>query len=417
MTFGILWLVAGLLTLVQLLAALPWLASLDLDAFRTLRRRPVVWGYSALTVVGGGFLLAVFLLLIQDRDSLELWGRLYGAVLQAQLVADGLVLGFALILRFWPRGGAVALAAFREGVRQPLFWLVAGLSTLALIVSLVLPYYTFGDDLKMMKHVDHDLLMLAASVFGIIAAGVSISEEIEGRTAITLMSKPVSRRQFLLGKFIGIVLAALALTAVLSLVFQWSIFFRPILDGFYGDYNDPIRDQVQPLLTSAVDSALTESEAHALLRGVALWVADGLALVPGLLIGFGQAMLFVALASALATRLPMAVNIVACLLVYFAGHLAPVLLQVAQSWQGQYVQAHGGQSNATYELVQFVAQMMDTLLPALEYFNLGPAIVRDQSLPLGAYSLYVGGVLLNSLMYTVIALLVGLLLFEDRDLA
>jgi ABC-type transport system involved in multi-copper enzyme maturation permease subunit len=417
MSFLTLWLASAVLTLVQLLAALPWLALLDLDTFRAQLRRPAALGYAVVAVAGGGLVFALFLLLIHDRDSLEIWGRLFASVLQIQLAADLFVAVFALLLKVWPRGGAVALAAFREGVRQPLFWLVAGLSTLALIVCLALPYYTFGDDLKMMKHVDHDLVMLAASVFGIIAAGFSISEEIEGRTAITLMSKPVSRRQFLLGKFAGIVLAALAMTAVLSVVFQWSIYFRPILDGFYGDYNDPLREQVQPLLTGAVDAALPESAVQALLRGSALWLADAFAVLPGLVLGFGQVMLFVAFASALATRLPMAVNVVACLLVYFAGHLAPVLLQVAQSWQQQYALAHGGQASSTYDLVQFVAQVMDTLLPALEYFNLGPAIVRDRALPIGEYALYVGGVLVNSLMYTAIALLLGLILFEDRDLA
>jgi hypothetical protein len=128
-------------------------------------------------------------------------------------------------------------------------------------------------------------------------------------------------------------------------------------------------------------------------------------------------MLFVAVAAALATRLPMAVTVVACLLLFFLGHLAPVLLQAAQAWQMQYAQARPGQSSTTFDLIQFIAQFLDTVLPALEYFNLGPAIVRDKPLPIGAYASYVGGVLANTLMYTAIALLFGLILFEDRDLA
>jgi ABC-type transport system involved in multi-copper enzyme maturation permease subunit len=231
------------------------------------------------------------------------------------------------------------------------------------------------------------------------------------------MSKPVSRRQFLLGKFTGIVLAALALTALLAMIFQWSIYFRPILDGFYGDYNDPLREQVQPALTGAVDTVLPEGPAQALLRGVALWLADAIAILPGLLLGFGQVMLFVAIASALATRLPMAVNVVACMMIFFAGHLAPVLVQLSQSRTARYLLEHPGEGSTAYDLLRFVAQAMDMLLPALEYFNLGPAIVRDRPLPLDAYAGYVSGVLANSLMYTAIALLVGLILFEDRDLA
>src|SRR5262249_34554654 len=150
-----------------------------------------------------------------------------------------------------------ALAAFREGVRQPLFWLIAGLGSLLLLLFLALPYFTFGDDFKMMKQVDHDVVMLAAVAFGVIAAGVSISEEIEGRTAVTLMSKPVSRRQFLLGKYVGILLAALAMTSVLAWPFQWSIYFKPILD-WYGDNGDPLRGQVQPALLDAARTLAAE---------------------------------------------------------------------------------------------------------------------------------------------------------------
>ena len=221
-----------------------------------------------------------------------------------------------------------------------MFWLFLGVSVLLLAIFLVLPYFTFGDDFKMMKQIDFDLLMLAAAVFGVVTASMSISEEIEGRTAITLMSKPVSRRQFLLGKFVGILLACLAMTALLGLVFQWSLYFKPILD-WYGDSTDPLQRQLVPRW-SAWRRAGRGRAAAACWCGVALWWADGLACLPGMLLGFCQVMLLVAIASALATRLPMAVNLVACLLLFFLGHLAPVLVQVSHNLQGSHAAEHGG---------------------------------------------------------------------------
>jgi ABC-type transport system involved in multi-copper enzyme maturation permease subunit len=206
------------------------------------------------------------------------------------------------------------------------------------------------------------------------------------------------------------------MTAILAWIVQWSVYFKPILD-WYGDSSDPLRAQVQPGLTAFAQSLAPEGEAAGWLRGVALWSADSLALLPGVLLGFGQVMLLVAIASALATRLPMAVTVVACLLLFFGGHLAPVLLQLAQNGQAQYAQTHGGQTSANYDLLQFVAQLFDTVLPALEYFNLGPALVRDKPLPVLEYAWYVGSVLAYAVLYTAIALLFGLILFEDRDLA
>src|SRR5947208_2308932 len=144
-------------------------------------------------------------------------GRVYGCVLHMQLIFYLLIGVFGLVLLVWPRGGTVALAAFREGYRQPMFWLLTVATILLLIFSMVIPYFTFGDDFKMMKQLGFDMIMLATVVFTVLAASISVSDEIEGRTAVTLMSKPVTRRQFLLGKFLGILLAA----GFMSLLLAW----------------------------------------------------------------------------------------------------------------------------------------------------------------------------------------------------
>ena len=83
------------------------------------------------------------------------------------------------------------MAAMRRLTRHA-FTLLAALSLM--FVFILLPYFTFGEDLLMMTEIDYDVIMALAVVFGVFTASISISEEIEGRTAITLMSKPLSRR-------------------------------------------------------------------------------------------------------------------------------------------------------------------------------------------------------------------------------
>src|SRR5262249_40511638 len=144
----------------------------------------------------------------------------------AQLLIDLFIGLFGLLLRAWPKGAAVALAAFREGVRQPLFWVLAILTPFLLFFSLYVPYFTFGEDYKMYQELGYDAIMLVTLLFGALVASTSISEEIEGRTAVTLMSKPVSRREFLLGKFVGLLLAGLALTAFLGWFFDWFLLVK-----------------------------------------------------------------------------------------------------------------------------------------------------------------------------------------------
>ena len=73
---------------------------------------------------------------------------------------------FLVLLAVWPKGGAVALAAFREGVRQPMFWLIFGIGFAALTIAPFWPYFTFGEDHIMVKDLGLDTVMLAAVFFG-----------------------------------------------------------------------------------------------------------------------------------------------------------------------------------------------------------------------------------------------------------
>jgi ABC-type transport system involved in multi-copper enzyme maturation permease subunit len=305
----------------------------------------------------------------------------------------------------WPKGAAVALVAFREGWRQPMFWLILAIALAAMLISPWLPYFTLeqgdekghiGGDYKMVKELGYDFTMLAAALFGTLAASMSISEEIEGRTAVTVMSKPVSRRQFLLGKFVGILLASFIITGTLSWIFDGTLLLKihyereviP-LPPWLEDYREIWR------------SSLGEV-AGSFLYGTAFWAWHATSAIPGIVLGFCQVMVLIAIAVALATRLPMVVNLVVCLVIFFLGHLAPVLEQAAKG---------------KFRLVPFMAQLIDYLTPALELFNLGPVIVRDTPPPPGEFVLYIGMVSLYAAIYTTIALLFGLILFEDRDLA
>jgi hypothetical protein len=325
--------------------------------------------------------------------------------LQLQLAADFFVVVFAALLLVWPKGAAVALAAFREALRQPMFWLLTGAATLLLIVATVIPYFTMAnvEELKMVKELGYDTIMLATVVFGVIAASMSISEEIEGRTAITLMGKPVSRRQFLLGKFAGILLAALAMTIILGWFFIWTIQFKLWHDPDPVPQNRP----VDPAwVVDLVRNYAPAGEGAALVRGMGLWADYVASVSAGLILGFCQVMVLLAIAVALATRLPMVVNLPICLVFYFLGHLTPILKAVSQN-----------RSTLGNALINFMAQLFDTLLPGLEHFDMGPAIVRDNPLPVAPFALYTANVSLYAVMYTGIALLFGLILFEDRDLA
>jgi hypothetical protein len=421
------YLVAIGLTELQLLLALPWLALAFLTRaeLNALRREPGKHWVTQRVLVAAAVcavLPVVLLMVVQDRDSLEIIGRVYAAILQVQLTIDLFILGFGLVLLVWPKGGAVALAAFREGVRQWLFWLLTVLAALFMFVSIFFPYFTFGEDYLMVKQIGYDVIMLIAVLFGALAASLSISEEIEGRTAITVMSKPVSRRQFMLGKYAGIILAALFMFGMLGVFFEGVLFVKHWWDKLESISDPTLREsQVQQArigviatpgwVYDALDRWALASQVSDVLRGIGQWLAHTLDTLPGLVLCFSQVMVLVGLAVALATRVPMVVNLTTVLVVYFLAHLTPVLLLIAD-------RANKAQPTSQVpRLLGFVAQVFDTILPDLSSFRVDPALLSDAPPPAALFAQYVSSVTLYGIVYTAIVLLFGLILFEDRDLA
>jgi ABC-type transport system involved in multi-copper enzyme maturation permease subunit len=248
--------------------------------------------------------------------------------------------------------------------------------------------------------------MLFALAFGALAASMSISDEIEGRTAVTLMSKPISRRQFLLGKFGGILLASLVMIVLLGMYFEGVILYK----RWYESKSDPEPIPPPAWVLTMVDGMNLPGVVADFVRGILFWVNLTLETVPGLALNLSQIMVLVAIAVSLATRVPMVVNISLLLVVYFLAHLAPVLVNIGAGAQ----QANPGPVS---QMLAFMAQLFDTILPGLDLFRVNVALVSDMPLASFEFFAYVGMVILYGVLYTAIVLLFGLILFEDRDLA
>ena len=107
----------------------------------------------------------------------------------------------------------IALATAKEAIRQPAFFVLAFIAGASLIVSIFVSYFTFGEDIKMYKDTGLTTISFSCLLLALLTASSTVAEEIEGKTAITLLSKPINRRQFIIGKFLGIELGVLAMYA------------------------------------------------------------------------------------------------------------------------------------------------------------------------------------------------------------
>jgi len=113
---------------------------------------------------------------------------------------------------------AIALNTFREAVRDRILYAILIFALVMLAGSTILVTISVGEEAKIIK----DLGLACISIFGTLIAvflGIGlVSKEIEKRTVYTIISKPIHRHQFILGKYLGLVLTLLVNVSVMALV-------------------------------------------------------------------------------------------------------------------------------------------------------------------------------------------------------
>jgi ABC-type transport system involved in multi-copper enzyme maturation permease subunit len=110
----------------------------------------------------------------------------------------------------------IALNVFRESVRDRVPYNLVLFAVLLIGSSYLLAQLTAGQDVKIIK----DLGLAATSIFGLFIAifiGIGlVSKEVERRSIYALLAKPVSRSQFITGKYAGLVLTLAVNVAVMT---------------------------------------------------------------------------------------------------------------------------------------------------------------------------------------------------------
>jgi ABC-type transport system involved in multi-copper enzyme maturation permease subunit len=108
----------------------------------------------------------------------------------------------------------IAVNAFMELIRQPIFLLLLTGSVLFEIFLAVPYYFAFGDEPKLVENSVLAVMLLSGLFGAVLSASSSLAREIRSGTALAVLSKPVSRAQFLLAKFAGLAAALAVLTYV-----------------------------------------------------------------------------------------------------------------------------------------------------------------------------------------------------------
>jgi len=288
---------------------------------------------------------------------------------------------YLLLRAAFPKLSAVALATAKSDIAQPIYLILFVIGLFAIVLFVVIPYNTFGDDIKQLKDSGLSLILVLAVIQSVWAASTSVADEVEGKTALTVLSKPVSRRAFILGKFTGIAWSVGLMVAILGVWLLIWVAYKPIYDFREGGYE--INHQQQ-------NTDPTWHDCH----------REMVQIVPGLVLVYLEALVIAALSVAISTRLPTLANFIISFAIYVLGHLTPLLVQ------SQVV------ANQLPPII-FFGRLIATVLPVLDHFNIQASVAAGVNVP----TVYLLWSLVYCALYSTVAMLLALTLFEDRDLA
>jgi ABC-type transport system involved in multi-copper enzyme maturation permease subunit len=267
----------------------------------------------------------------------------------------------------------IARITFLEALRQRFFGFLLVLALAMTLGSLPLKAIDFGNqELKFLADLGFGVTLLLGSVLAVVLPAQLLYAELDNRTALTLLAKPVGRSEFLLGKFLGawavLAVFALAVTALLAVILM---------------LREPeVAARAARLELAAPELSLPGLAAHALLQVVRLGVVAALTLLLGSL---ARTFLYTVVVGSMAV---------------LAGQLV---------WIAQEALQEAGQT-ATMKTLLWASTR---LFPNLQSFNIGEALVlAPGTIEAGTLP----ALLLSGLAYLAVLLLLACLAFRRREI-
>jgi hypothetical protein len=128
--------------------------------------------------------------------------------------------------------GTIAWATYGEITTRPIYYVTLAVFALLIFCSSFLTQFSFYMETQMVREMGMASLVLWGFLITVLLSGVIVTQELEDRTAVTLLTKPVTRSAFLLGKYFGLLLALAAGLAVLAGVLFYTLWWMAKGDLF-----------------------------------------------------------------------------------------------------------------------------------------------------------------------------------------
>ena len=319
---------------------------------------------------------------------------------------------------------AVVTNTFTETLRQPVFGVILAISIglLALTPSLIM--FTLDDDNLLLKDIGLSTLLVAGLIIGVFTSASVISDEIENKTTLTVISKTVSRPLFIVGKFFGIAAAVILSQYILSIVLMMSVRHGVIYAarikhdqvvivlgiaaaattfalGLLGNYFYRWRFSSFAILIAticatlllAILSFLDPTWSYSNPKENLPWE-----LLPPIALIVLAVLTLTAVAMVTATRFNLSMSLFICLLFFIAGIMLENLL--------------GPTSRDPNSFWEYLVWIPLTIIPSISFFVVTNVIYQDSIVPMA----YIAHTAIYSCFYVTACLLFAIAMFQRREI-
>jgi ABC-type transport system involved in multi-copper enzyme maturation permease subunit len=279
---------------------------------------------------------------------------------------------------------AIGRNTFTELVRQKVFYFLLLFALIVIGNSAFLAKFSFQEEFQMLKDVALGAMSVFISLLAILATATLLPRDLEDRTIFTILSKPVPRYEYLLGKLLGVFFLLTLSALVMGVLFLGVLLLRE--QAALAETQRSLAGSPQEL-----SSALAEIRKGAF--GWDLIPAMVILLVKGLLLSS-----LTLLISTFATSGIFAILVAAS--AYFIGHLQVTAREYWMSGIG------------IHWWTRIFTAVVALIFPDLQAFNLTDDIVAGAALPMALFwqTVALGGV------YIAVYYAVACFLFQNREL-
>lgn len=321
----------------------------------------------------------------------------------------------------------IARNALLESIRQPVFTVLVVAGILALVFNVSLAAFTLEDDDKLLVDLGLSTLFLVGLLLAAFTATSVLTREIENRTVLTVVSKPVSRPALVVGKFAGVAAALVIGYWVLAAVFLLAVRHRvqasvradeafdvPVLvfGLLGGGLATAFAGLANYLYRRPFPSTFAVSLAIGLSAAVGMvWCIDrdwrfqsplvewNPQLMIALALVFEAILVLAAVAIAASTRLSQPLTLMACLAAFLVGLVSEYFLGTAV-----------GSATAS-AWVRAACWPLYAAVPNLQFFWPADALTQGHEIT----PAYFGSVSLYAALMAAAVLALAVLLFQERD--